>query len=368
MKIAVTGGHITPALAVISLLQERGHDVVVIGRRYAQEGDTTDSFEYQQVSKRGIPFYEIQTGRLQRKFTKHTIPSLSRVPLGFFQSYRHLTQIKPDVVLSFGSYVAVPVAIAAKVLRIPVITHEQTMTVGLSTKLIATVAKVVCVSFEETKALLPNTSTILTGNPIRPELLDSPSNEFADLLKDGLPLLYITGGSLGSHMINTLVRQTIEELTQFAVVFHQTGQNPEFADFDDLVKYKEEKSLSNYIVQKYVDAEELTWIYNTAQCLVGRAGANTVTEILHFAIPSLLVPLPISANNEQQKQAQYIEDVGLGKCINQDDLTPTLFVRTLREMIERHNEYRNARHNYTDTSTQAAAKIADITLSAHETS
>src|SRR5438270_12832727 len=127
MKICITGGHLTPALATIKELQNRGnHAIFFIGRKTATEGDQTPSVESQIVPQLGLPFFAIRPGRLQRSFTRYTIPSLLRVPYSFFESFANLLRESPNVVVSFGGYVALPVVLAAWALRIPVVAHEQT--------------------------------------------------------------------------------------------------------------------------------------------------------------------------------------------------------------------------------------------------
>src|SRR5882672_580704 len=134
--VAGGGGHFAAALAVIEQLPKEW-DVMVVGRKYAFEADKTVSFEYQTAQKLGIKFAALTTGRLQRRITRHTVQSLARVPVGFFQAMSVLKAYKPDVLLSFGGYVSVPVAFAARTLHMPIIVHEQILTARLANKIVA---------------------------------------------------------------------------------------------------------------------------------------------------------------------------------------------------------------------------------------
>src|SRR5436305_1641956 len=127
--VAGGGGHFAPALAVIEKLPKE-IEILVVGRKYVFEGDRTLSLEYQTATKLRIPFKTLTTGRLQRKFTRYTFNSLLKIPIGLSQATNILTKFKPDAVLSFGGYISVPVTLAASILRIPLVLHEQTLEAG----------------------------------------------------------------------------------------------------------------------------------------------------------------------------------------------------------------------------------------------
>jgi UDP-N-acetylglucosamine--N-acetylmuramyl-(pentapeptide) pyrophosphoryl-undecaprenol N-acetylglucosamine transferase len=168
-SIFITGGHITPAIAIIDTLTTRSDvQVVFIGRKYAMEQDKQASAEYELIAAKQIRFLPITTGRLQRSFTGQTIPSLLKIPVGFVQSFIYCLRERPKLVVSFGGYIALPVAYAAWILRIPVITHEQTLVAGLANKLIALVARRVCVTFQGIYRIANTSRTfrVLTATPI----------------------------------------------------------------------------------------------------------------------------------------------------------------------------------------------------------
>ena len=127
----------------------------------------------QEITKLGIPFYAINTARLQRKFTKHTVPSLIKFPLGFIQSLKILRKIKPEVVLGFGGYISLPVVLAAAFLKIPIVIHEQTLEAGFANKIEAKFARKICISWQSSEKYFPKEKTVLTGNPLRQVILNS---------------------------------------------------------------------------------------------------------------------------------------------------------------------------------------------------
>ncbi len=337
MKILITGGHLSPALAVIEKL--KGDDILYVGRKHALEGDKAFSLEYQTIKNLRIPFFSITTGRLQRKFTRYTIPSFFKFPLGFSQSFLILKRFKPDVVLGFGGYVSWPIIVVAAILKIPIVIHEQTLEAGITNKMSARFAAKICISFESSKRFFPVKKVILTGNPLRKEII-----EISKIQKEenNPPLIYVTGGSLGSHFINNLVKDTIKNMVKDFKVLHQTGDAKGHNDFDDLIRIKEGlgENKENYVVKKFLTPEESAECLQKADLVVSRAGINTVSELLFLGKPSLLIPLPFSQNNEQLKNARFLKTQGLGEVLEQKKVTAEDFLQTLEKMYKNINNYK----------------------------
>ncbi|MBI2622005.1 MAG: glycosyltransferase [Candidatus Levybacteria bacterium] len=235
MKIAIIGGHLTPALSVIEEIGKSA-EILYIGRKKAIEGDRATSLEYETITKKGIKFAEIKTGRLQRSITRRTVPSLTKIPIGFIQALFILSRFKPNVVVGFGGYVSFPVILAARILKIPVVIHEQTLEAGATNRIVARFADKICISFSSSSKYFPKEKIVFTGNPIRSSIahpskkIDLPSN---------YPIIYITGGSIGSHFINQLVSENLTKLLDKYALVHQTGDSSEFGDFDKLLILKE---------------------------------------------------------------------------------------------------------------------------------
>ncbi len=357
MKIIVTGGHFTPAYAVIKKIKD--HEVTVIGRRYAFENDNNETYEYKVCKSEGIPFINLQTGRLQRKLTSQTIPSILKFPKGVMQSLAILREEKPDVVVTFGGYIGLPVCIAASILKIPIVLHEQTQKAGLTTRLISRIAKVVCISFKSSEKYIKAKSIVLTGNPLREEIFEKQKSPFSH----PLPLLYITGGSTGSHAINECVRDVLPRLLSEFTVVHQTGNSQEFADFDNLLILK--KSLKpefqeRYHIKEFFNTNEVMYFFQNAAITVSRAGINTVLELMASGCVSILIPLPTGKKNEQKDNALLFESTGLGKMIEQKNLSSEVLLRSIHAMIKELESYKkNATNANRYIHKNAAEKIVE---------
>lgn len=337
MKIILTGGHFSPAYSIIQKLTDS--EIVVIGRKYAFEGDRNTTFEYSLCQSRGIKFIELSTGRLQRKLTSSTIPSILKFPKGVYSAINILRTERPDVVVTFGGYVALPVAMAAKVLGIPVVLHEQTQQAGLSAKIIAKFAEVTCISFESSKKYFKNQNVVLTGNPIREEFFKNMENA---TFSAHVPFIYVTGGSTGSHAINEAVGKILPTLLEKYTVIHQTGNSVEFNDYETLTKLKNslpQELSKKYLLSQFFSVEEVSYLMQNAELVISRSGINTVLELMAVRAVGLLIPLPIGQKNEQLTNAHYYKDEGFGEVLLQKDITPERLKDLIHAIIENRQKY-----------------------------
>lgn len=319
------GGHFSPALAVIESMP-KDWQILLVGRKHAFEGDKALSLEYQTALRLGLPFEIITTGRLQRRLTKHTFLSLAKIPMGFSQAQKIIKKFSPDVVLSFGGYISLPVVLAAAAKRLPIVIHEQTLHAGLANKIAARFATTICISWQEARHSFPkNKTVVLTGNPIRRAFLQGMKNIKKSAAKSNTPLIYITGGSGGSHGINVLIEGCLGKLLDKYTIIHQTGDAKQFGDFARLEKKRRElpESLQKkYILKKFLTTEEVMESLVQADLVISRSGINTVTELLYLGKPSLLIPLPYGQHNEQLSNAKLVAKIGLAEIVNQLKTTP----------------------------------------------
>ena len=338
MKILFTGGHFSPALAIINSLGKKD-EAFVIGRRFVFEGDTAESLEYKICKARGIPFHALNTGRLQRNFTRHTIPSLARLPLGFFDALKTLKKWQPDVIVVFGGYIALPVAYAARILKIPIVVHEQTLTAGLANKIIAKFATKICISFDTSRDFFPKDKTIMTGNPVRHEVFEIKNK----LEIPKADVLYITGGSSGSHFINVLIGNSIEKLAENFVVIHQTGESKLHADFSKLTAIQmalPAKTKKNYILKKFILPDEIGWVLHNSTLVISRSGINTISELLSIGRVGLFIPLSTGQKNEQLENARFVKSLGMGDYLIQDTITSAKFIEKIYAMRKSLADYK----------------------------
>lgn len=332
-KIAIIGGHFTPAVAVKSVLKKNGfNNLIWIGSKYSQTQNKNYSLEYLTIQKSGIKFVEMKAGKLWRKFTLKTlIPGLYNtllIPYGFLRALVILIKYNPALVISFGGHLALPVVIMAKVLGKKVITHEQTIVSGLTNKTIARFSDVICVSWEDSLQYFPVEKTVYTGLPIRNELFEKKTEQsFSKKLFDNnLPVLFVTGGNQGANTLNWRLLKILPELLEKMNIIHITGNSTITNDYKRSVKARDdlsEKLRNKYHVLEIADSKQYYNCLNNADFVLSRAGANTIAEILAVGKLSVLVPIPWSSNNEQELNAKIVAKTGLGLIVKQyDNLTP----------------------------------------------
>ena len=304
-KIVICGGHLTPALALIEEFQSKKDiQLSFLGRKFSTEGSKNLSAEYQSITKLPVKFYSLTAGRLQRKFTKFTIPALLKIPIGFIQSFIYLIIIRPNLVISFGGYLSLPVVFSAWLLGIRSITHEQSITLGLANKINSLFVKKTYLSWNKSAEQLNTANYKVIGNltrtlVLKKEASDQKINEF---LKNKKKIIFVTGGNQGSHFLNQMVFSLMPELKDYAI-FHQVGTANFKGDLDHSKGIKEE----NYFAQSYLDSKNIGAVFQRADLVISRSGANTVWDLAILAKVSILIPLPIAAAGEQEANAKILE-------------------------------------------------------------
>ncbi|MCI7263532.1 MAG: undecaprenyldiphospho-muramoylpentapeptide beta-N-acetylglucosaminyltransferase, partial [Clostridiaceae bacterium] len=270
-----------------------------------------------------IPYYGISSGKLRRYFDVKNFTDPFKVLKGFREARHTLAEIRPNVLFSKGGFVSVPVVLAAKRLHIPVIIHESDMTPGLANKICIPSAKKVCCNFPETLKYLPEDKAVLTGSPIREELLSGDrlsGLQYAHLSAD-LPVILVIGGSLGSVTVNQAVRSILPELLKKFQVIHICGKG----NLDEsLIGTK------GYVQYEYVD-KPLRHLFAAADLVISRAGANSICEILALRKPNILIPLSAAASRgDQILNAKSFAAQGFSTLLQEEDLT----AETLRRAID----------------------------------
>ena len=332
-----TAGHISPALALISTLRELEPTAQFhyIGSR--------GGMEKKQVEAIKVPFTPVSTGKLRRYFSLSNLADWFRVPLGILQSLVAVRRFAPDVVLATGGYVAVPPVVAAGLLKIPVLIHEQTTQIGLANRICARFANRVALSWESaSKALDPKLRerAWVAGNPVRPQIFGGVASKAVDhfgLSDEFLPVVYITGGSLGARTINRAVEECLPELVGFARVVHQCGaqENESERDFERLTRARlllPDAMQRRYAVTPFVK-EELRDVFELANLVVGRAGAGTVTELCALGKAALYVPLVPTGGDEQTKNARMAESVGAARVLKQEECDGPHLLEAVRTLL-----------------------------------
>lgn len=325
-KIVMTGGgtagHVTPNLALIPGLKEKGFDVVYIGSKKGIEKEI--------VKANNIPYYEISSGKLRRYFDFKNISDPFKVIKGVFDAGRVLSKEKPDVVFSKGGFVAVPVVIAASIRRIPVVAHESDITPGLANKLSSPFCNKLCVTFKESLKYVKGNKGVLTGSPIRKEILEGSKEKALKIcgFSGEKEVIFIMGGSLGSKVINDVVRDNLKELLESYDIIHICGKG----NIDE--KYNKYK---NYKQFEYV-REELPDLMNLADYIISRAGANSIFEFLALKKPTLLIPLSQKASRgDQILNANSFKKEGYSLVLQEEDINKETFLGKVKELKTKKN-------------------------------
>lgn len=319
-----TAGHVTPNLALLPMLQERHFEVRYIGSKNGMEKGL--------VEKAGIPYDGISTGKLRRYFDLKNFTDPFRVVKGFGEARKLLKKYRPDVIFSKGGFVSVPVVLAAKQLKIPVVIHESDMTPGLANKISIPAASKVCCNFPETAKSLPKGKAVVTGCPIRRELLTG-SRE-AGLSFTGLsgekPVILIIGGSLGSVAVNKAVRSILPQLLEDFEVVHLCG------------KGNLESTLAGtpgYVQYEYI-SDELCDLFAMADLVISRAGANAICELLALRKPNILIPLSAAASRgDQILNADSFRKQGFSEVIAEEDVTDETLLAAVHQVYTHRGAY-----------------------------
>lgn len=330
-KIVLTGGgtagHVTPNLALIPVLKEHGYEIQYLGSYHGIEKEL--------IEKEGIPYTGISSGKLRRYFSLKNFSDPFRILKGYSQARRFLKKEKPDVIFSKGGFVSVPVVLAAKHLHIPAIIHESDMTPGLANKLCIPSARKVCCNFPETMKYLPADKAVLTGSPIRRELLNgSPlaGYQFTGFSSEK-PVLLIIGGSLGSVKVNQAVRSILPELLMTWQVVHLCGKGNLDLSLD---------SLDGYVQYEYISSE-LKDLFAMSDLMISRAGANSICEILALRKPNILIPLSAAASRgDQILNANSFKKQGFSEVIQEEELTDTALLSLINQVYSHRQDYIHA--------------------------
>lgn len=327
-KIILTGGgtagHVTPNIALVPYLKAAGYDIEYIG--------SYDGIEKKLIEELNIPYHGISTGKLRRYKDIKNLTDPFKVIKGLGDAHHLLRKIKPDVIFSKGGFVSVPVVLAAKMCRIPVICHESDMTPGLANKIALPAATKVCCNFPETVGLLPDNKAILTGTPIREELLKGNALaglEFCGFTSDK-PVILVVGGSTGAVKVNDALRSILPELLKTYQVIHLCGKGKMDDNYNNL---------KGYVQYEFIN-EELRDLFAASDIVISRAGANAICELLALRKPNLLIPLSLKASRgDQILNANSFKEQGYSMVLLEDNITDELLLSSINELYNNRSNY-----------------------------
>ena len=334
MKVVITaggtGGHIFPALALISKLKEKDKNVEIL---YI---GTTDRMEKDIIPKQGIPYVGIEMKGLNRKNIFKNIEVMKTYFRACKTAKAELLKFKPDIVVGFGGYIEAPVIYSASKLKIKTVIHEQNSIPGVSNKFLSRYVDKVLVSFKESIKDFPKDKTIYTGNPRSEQIKDIEKISKTTLgFKKDSPLVIIVMGSLGSL---TMTKKLKETLPLFKRKNYQvlliTGKNY----YDD---YKNIKLSSNVKLVPFCD--NLIGLMKDADLIVTRSGASTIAEITSIGLPAIMVPSPYVTNNHQYINAKSLEDDDACIILEEKDFDKDSLVKLVDKTINDKDKLKSMR-------------------------
>ena len=323
-NIIITGNHHTPAIELIQQLKE---DDVSWRIFYITHSTPTETHVSNSLKNLGLEkIYDVDCGKLYRYSLLKTLKSIPDIFRAICTSFKIIKSIKPDIVISFGGYVSVPVIFSAWLQNITSFTHEQTSTLSLSSLINGFFVKKICLSFDP--KYMPwffKTKYLLTGNLLRRQIYSKTTKNYRSLINHKLPIIYISGGNQSSKIINDTILKIKHHLVQKYIIIHHVG-----------IQGSAIPAEKNYYPTTYVGLDDIGWVLNNSHIVINRAGANYCQEIVALAKNSILIPLPTSAQHEQQKNADLVKSQ-LPKntiIINQSNLTPDLLLDSIYQLAD----------------------------------
>jgi UDP-N-acetylglucosamine--N-acetylmuramyl-(pentapeptide) pyrophosphoryl-undecaprenol N-acetylglucosamine transferase len=338
MKILFTGGgtsgHITPLLAVAEEIKkiksaEEKLEFMFIG---------PDSDFNKAISDAGIEVKNIQAGKLRRYFSLKNFTDIFKIIYGVAQSFYFVYIFKPDIVFSKGGFASVPAVIAARIFNILIFTHESDISPGLANRIISFFADKIFISFEDTGEYFSKRKTIYAGSLIREHILAGDKNRAKSFfgLKENIPTILVFGGSQGAQKINEILLKLLPAILEKCQVIHICGMK----NYEKINSLKANKRLfafkeftERYKLYPYL-SDELKDAYALSDIIISRAGANSLSEIIALEKPSVIIPLPTSANNHQLKNAGYFDERGMITLLKEENLTEDILTKELFRLLQ----------------------------------
>lgn len=322
-KIILTGGgtagSVMPLLAIADRLDREDYEFLWIG--------TKNGPEKEMVKRENIRFLSIASGKLRRYLSLKNLIDIFRIVIAFVQSFFILIENKPDLIISAGSYVSVPLVCAARLMGKPIIIHQMDVRPGLSNKIMAPLASVVTVTFEKSMADY-NKKAVWIGNPVRKGISDFRMSAREARQKLGLrekrPVVFIVGGGTGAMFINQLVWESLSELTKFCQLFHITGKNKQ-----QKFKFVNEEHLY-YHAQEFINVDGVIKAYAASSIVVSRCGMGALTELSFLGKPSILIPMP---DSHQEDNAVVFSEQQAAIVLRQKEISKEIFVNNIKSLL-----------------------------------
>lgn len=350
-----TGGHIFPALAIAGELKSRFPDaeILFVG--------ATGRMEMEKVPAAGFPILGLPVIGMPRKPGMNTIRFVIRLIQSMLQARRIVNEFKPDLAIGVGGYASGPLLRAAVARNVPALIQEQNSYAGVTNKLLSKKVQRICVAYEGMERFFPAEKIVLTGNPVRKNLLTNASPREEALLHFGIPgatkVALITGGSLGARSINNAVLSNLELIRKSDIRFiWQTGS----IYYDEMIAKTETNRPENLHIYKFLDRMELA--YTAADLVISRAGAGTISELCLTGKPAILVPSPNVAEDHQTRNAMALTERQAAIMIRDNEINERLISETITLMTDAQSLKDMAENIKKMALPEATAQIVDEAL------
>ena len=362
-----SGGHVFPLIAVAEALKEKSQqegiplELMVLG-----EG----KFMEEAAVEAGLNFKPILAGKLRRYFSPLTILDIFKMPVGFFQALWHVFRFMPDIVFAKGGYASLPGALAAKLYFIPLLAHESDSIPGLANRILGKLAKTVFVSFNSSQKYFKAGKTVLTGNPVRKELLtgDRMAAMAKFGLNPGLKTILVIGGSQGAQKINRIILDSLVMVVKDFQVLHQCGESQYQSiktEIEKLIKEGEgeyaDSLKNNYKLYPFFSEKEMAMVYAASDIIISRAGAGSIFEIAILGKPAIIIPITNSSSDHQLENALEFSKFGAA-MIEEENLTPHIIINQIQSILEPDKYNSIGEKLKTFATPDAADKIASALL------
>ena len=317
-----TGGHLFPGIAIAQefLARNSQNQIVFVS--------TGNQFEQRVLAKMDFTLERVDVEGIKGRGLWNQIKSICKLPRGIYQAIRILRRFKPDLVVGLGSYSAGPVVLAARLLGVKIVLHEQNILPGITNRMLARFADMIFVSFEGTKGQLASTRSKFTGNPVRQVVVNGARQSIReDRAEAGQKpfTILIIGGSQGAHRINLTMVEAVNHLHRIddLHIFHQTGPADEKMVQDAYGRHDVASTVQSFF-------DDMAPLYQSADLIICRAGATTVAEITAIGKAAIFIPFPYAADDHQTLNAASLTKKGAAEMILEKDLT----AKILAEKIE----------------------------------
>jgi len=315
-----TGGHVFPALACAQKLRQDGHIVYWLG--------TSNGLENKVCTQQQIKLYSIKISGVRGKGWQALLSAPFKIIFSIWQSLKIMFKLKPCCALGFGGYVTGPAGIAAWLMRIPLVIHEQNAILGTTNRLLSIFAVRKCEGFAHT--FIKRTNIVTSGNPVRRELFNLP---IKPSLKNRRAHILVLGGSLGAEPINKIVPKALSllDINLQPQVLHQAGNN----NVENTLKLYDKANFKADVVA-FID--EMSKAYFWADLIICRAGALTVAELCATGTGAILIPLPHAIDDHQTHNAQVLVAANAALMFKQQELTAEYLANILQQLMQNYNQ------------------------------